>query len=146
VNELIKLAAALLELSRLAHRPRVDWRRGGIALALMLTAIPLSVAAAGCAGAGLWICVQPLVGTVGAALATGLALLAISAALAIVARRLLRRRTPTLTRVAEAAPRLNQADSGQVDPRQADPRQADRGALLFAAFAAGLSAGAARTR
>jgi hypothetical protein len=33
VSELIKLAAALLELSRLADRPRLDWRRGSIAMA-----------------------------------------------------------------------------------------------------------------
>jgi hypothetical protein len=141
VSELVKLAAALVDVFRLADRPRVDWRRGGIAVALLLTAIPIGVAAAGCAGAGLWICLRPLIGAVGAALVTGAALFVVSVVLAIVANRLLRRRSRAASPVAEAAPRL-----GQAEPGQADRRRADRGSLLFAAFAAGLSAGAARPR
>jgi hypothetical protein len=136
VSELIKLAAALVDVFRLADRPRVDWRRGGVAVALLLTAIPIGVAAAGCAGAGLWIYLRPLIGAVGAALATGAALLLVSLVLAIVASGLLRRRSRAVPPVAEAVPRLGQAEPGQ----------ADRGSLLFAAFAAGLSAGAARPR
>jgi len=129
VSELVKLAATLLHFSGLEDRLRIGWWRGSIALVLMSTAVPLAVAAIGCAGAALWLCLRPLLGAVGASLAAGGAFLLVSVVLVLIARRLLRGRIRFVPRLAKAA---------------RCPGNADKGTMLFAAFSAGLSAGAAR--
>ncbi len=130
---LVKLAQAVLAGRRALDRAGAVARNGITALALAAIALPLLLAAIGCAVAALWIYAEPMLGPIGTPAAAAALFLLLAIILLAVARSLLRRPIPP-SAVPAVDPAAALAEISAVVSRH-------KGAALAAALVAGLVAG-----